>query len=237
MALVSLVHEGRGWHSACELLDLLHLPLECVAVVGILWEAHGAHHEALLVRHCEARLHAEFIGLVCLSLGDALDLGRMQAVDLALRRALLREDQVRQDQRALVLLEACVVDLPLDVTHRPNRHGLQALQNLLGPLELLGLRMATVLAEAPIHEFSVALPELDAFGPSNAQHGRVHLPIQAGIDRMLNGLGLYRCVHDDLLKVLLCDRARGLPRLDRGLEQLLHAFLTDALPPARHLRG
>ena len=91
MTLVSLVHEGRSWHLTCELLDLLQLAFQRVAVVGVLGATHGTHDKAFLVRHRQARFHAEFVGLVRLSLRDALDLGRMQAVDLPPRRALLRE--------------------------------------------------------------------------------------------------------------------------------------------------
>jgi hypothetical protein len=40
------------------MLDLIELPFERVAVVRVLGVTHGAHHETLLVRHCEARLHA-----------------------------------------------------------------------------------------------------------------------------------------------------------------------------------
>ena len=61
------------------------------------------------------------------------------------------------------------------------------------------------------------------------------LPIQAGIRRMLNRFRLHRRVHDDLLETLLRDRTRGLSHRDRGLQQLLHTLLADALAPTRHL--
>lgn len=53
---------------------------------------------------------------------------------------------------------------------------------------------------------------------------------------MLDRLRLYRRVHNHLLKAPLRDRLRGLARLDRDLEELLHPLLTNALPPPRHLR-
>ena len=94
-----------------------------------------------------------------------------------------------------------------------------------------------MLADAPFHELPVTLAKLDVLGSRDAQHGRMDLPIQAGIRRMLNRLGLHGRVHDDLLETLIGDRAGCLPRINRGLKQHLHALLSDPLPPARHLRG
>lgn len=130
-----------------------------------------------------------------------------------------------------------VRELPLHIPLHPARHGLQAAEHLPGPLELPGLCMPSVLSEAPLHEHAIALPQPDALGFRDPQHGGMDLPVQPRVCRVLDCLRLHRRVHDDLLEAALRDDARGLPRADRGLKQLLHAFLADAAPPACHLRG
>ena len=164
--VVSLVHERGGWHLARQPLDLFELAFERVPVVRILWAAHGAHDKTFLVRYRQARLDAEFIGLVRFPLRDALHLGRMQAVDLPARRALLREDQLGKDQRALVLLEGRIINLPLNVPHHPACHGLQIPKHLPRTLELLGLRVASMLADAPFHALAVTLASLMPSAPA-----------------------------------------------------------------------
>ena len=71
---------------------LLELRGEDVAVVRIAREAPGAHHQPRLVRDRQADLDAEFVGLACLALADALDFRRVQRVELVLVVALLRAD-------------------------------------------------------------------------------------------------------------------------------------------------
>jgi hypothetical protein len=66
--LVPLVHEGGGGHLACELLDLIELAFERLAIIRILRAANGAHREPLVGCYGEAGLHAELGGLVRLPL-------------------------------------------------------------------------------------------------------------------------------------------------------------------------
>jgi hypothetical protein len=53
---------------------------------------------------------------------------------------------------------------------------------------------------------------------------------------MLNGFRLHRGVHHDHSHLFLRDRLRSQPRFDRQLQQSLHTFCSDALPPSRNLR-
>ena len=63
-----------------------------MAVEGVTREASVAHHQTLLVRHGQADLHTELVGLECLARADALDLGCVQRVELVLVKALLGAD-------------------------------------------------------------------------------------------------------------------------------------------------
>ncbi len=235
MGLVASVHEGGLGDLTGEPFDLVELALQGVAVIGVIREGLDAHDETLLVGHGQAHLHPELVRLVGLALGDALHLGGMEAVDLALGEALLGEDLLRQDEGAFVGLEGLITHLPFDIPHHSACHGLQGSQDLPGPAVLLGLGMATMLLIGPGHQFSVALAKGDAFLFGNAEHGGVDLPVEPGIGRMLHGLGLHRRVDDDLLQAALGDDASLHPCRDRCLEQLLNALLANALAPAGHL--
>lgn len=237
MALVSLVHKGGGWDLARDPLHLVELALQRVTVEGIARAAHGAHHEAFLVRRGETGLHPELIRSVRLPLRDALHLGCVQAVDLAFGLPGLGQDELRENQRPPVPRIPLVRELPLHIPLHPSSHGLQAAEHLPGPFELTRLRVPSVLPEPPLHELPVALPELDALGLRDPQHRPVDLLVQPRVRRMLDRLRLHRCVHDDLLEAALRDGACDLPRRDRRLQQLLHALLADAATPPRHLRG
>jgi len=159
----------------------------------------------------------------------------MQAVDLVLRLPLLAQDQLGQEHDALVPVEGRVIHLALHVPHDPACHGLQAPKRLPGPLELLGLHVPAVLAEAPLHQLPVALAKVQILGCRDPEHGPVHLPVQPRVRRMLNGLGLHGGIDDHLLEAALCDGPASLPRLDREAQQLLHTCFPDPLSPARHL--
>ena len=71
---------------------LLQLLGQRVAVVGVARQAARTDHQALLGRDGHADLHAELVGLAGLALADALDLRRMQRVQLVLVLGALRAD-------------------------------------------------------------------------------------------------------------------------------------------------
>ena len=235
VALVPLVHEGGVGDTAREAFHLIELPLQCVAIERIAWAGLDAHAEAFLVGDSQAHLDAELVGAVRLPFPDALHLGGMQAVELVLRLPLLAQDQFRQDQRPLVALEPCIIQLPLHIPEHLAGHGLQAPQHPLRTLELIGFHVSAVLAESPHHQIPVALPKVQILCLCDPEHGRMHLPVQPGICRMLDGLRLHRGIDDHLLEAALRDGPAPLPGFDRETEQFLHARLADPLPPPRHL--
>ena len=125
MPLVSAVNAGVDRNLARESPDLIELPFQGVAVVGVVRAGVDADYEACLVRDSEAGLHPEFIGAVSLPLGESLHFGGMQAVDLALGEPILAEDELCPDHGPLVSLKGGVGHLPLGIPHHPARHDLQ----------------------------------------------------------------------------------------------------------------
>ena len=67
-----------------------------MAVIGVTGEGARAQHQAMLVGDHHRALDAEFVGLACLALADALNLGRMQGVKLVLVALLLGADGLEQ---------------------------------------------------------------------------------------------------------------------------------------------
>ena len=237
MALVSAIHKGLGRNLARQALHLIQLFVQRVPIVGIACAGANADDEALFVGHGQTDLYAELVGPVRLSLADALHFWCMQAVDLLLRLPGLAQDQFCEDHHAPMSLERFLRELSLHVAHHAPSHGFQAAQHLLRSLELLRLHVATMLLKGPIHQLPVALTQIQALLLCNAKHGRMHLPIEPRVRRMLHRLGLDGRIHDHLLEAALRDGFRCLARQDRDLEQLLDSGFPDPLTPAGHLSG
>ena len=79
--------------------DLLDSLVQGVAVVGVAGHGAHAHDEAFLEHGGQADLGAELVGRGCLALRDALDLGRVQGVELAFVLGALRQDTARTGEQ------------------------------------------------------------------------------------------------------------------------------------------
>ena len=110
---------------------------------------------------------AEFVGLARLALADALDLGRMQRVELVLVKALLRADALGALQQGLQRAQCrrtgwlhrrrtagsdslglCTL-LALHFAHHHSKNRALALDDLLQALELLGMALQAALGQRP----------------------------------------------------------------------------------------
>ena len=88
-----LVHEAPGGLETAQ-----QRPVQGMAIVRIARQGVTGDNEVAAQRRRHADLHAEFIRLARLALADALDLRRVQAVQLAPILALLLQQAVRQSQ-------------------------------------------------------------------------------------------------------------------------------------------
>jgi len=79
--------------------DLLQCRSQGVAVIGIAGKAAGADNETAIDGGGEADLGAEFVSHPGLALGDAVDLGLVQGIDLALALRGLLEQATDQPER------------------------------------------------------------------------------------------------------------------------------------------
>src|SRR5260221_4986510 len=96
----------------------------------------------------DAHLDAELVGPVRLALADALDLRRVQGIDLAAAlAALLFQHAPGQEQRSHERLPQNLIpdDVPLDVADDAAKIGLELAQALVGALELMGVGVTLVL--------------------------------------------------------------------------------------------
>ena len=113
----------------------------------------------------DADLDAELVGLVRLALADALDLGRVQAVDLgAALAAFLIAHPPRQAQQPgeRGLERGIAVDLAGNVADDAAEIGLELAQGLFGAVELAGMGVALVLDEGELADPRIGLAQLDA---------------------------------------------------------------------------
>ncbi len=192
------------------------------------------------MRDGQARLHTELVGLARLALSDALNFRRVQRVRLALVLGLLGADalgalQPRCQLRAGRLGHRAQLARDLAEEHPEDRA--LAAQHGAHALELLG--MAVPGGTAAQH-FALALVghlqrDARAFGQAHEllsrdlQQPRVH--------GVRDCLLLHGGVHDHALELGSLHRLDGRRRLDRGLEQLLHAGFAQDLAKAADLRG
>lgn len=103
---------------------------------------------AAMNRGGDADLGPELIGLVCLALADAFDLGGAQAVDLGTAlAAILPVDAASQMQRPGKPRRQIFLafDLTLDVSDHAAELGLERPERLAGALELTGMGVTLVL--------------------------------------------------------------------------------------------
>src|SRR5262249_29798084 len=142
---------------------------------------------AALERGGDAHLDAELIGFVRLSLADAFDLWRVQAVDLwaALPTLLIAHPTGKVEHPGELSLEKVVVhDLAFDVADDTTKKGLELAQRPLGALELAGVGVTLMLDELDLADPRIGLTQHDTelLGkPDQLLPGPVH---QLGVGRV-----------------------------------------------------
>ena len=97
-SLVTPIHNHRLRMLPGEDADLLERFFQRVPVVRIARHRAHPHNESFLERGRHRYLHAELIGRSCLAFRDALNLRRVERVELVLVLGLLRQDPLRPIQ-------------------------------------------------------------------------------------------------------------------------------------------
>ena len=122
---------------------------EGVAVEGIAVQCLGMQHELAALgrgdRGGDRDLAAELVGRAGFALADALDLGRVQRIDLGAALAVILEadpDGQSEQVARSVLKRRIAGDLAADVADDPAEPGAQELELAPGPLELMGVGIA-----------------------------------------------------------------------------------------------
>ena len=156
-------------------LDLRDHGRERVAVVGVAGQRLGVGDElaapGAIERGGERDLDAELIGPMGLALADALDLGRVQRIDLlsALMLALLAHPAGQHQRMGEDALQfGLALDLAHDVANDPAEIGADRPQRPVGALELLGVGVALMGDQRMFADPLVGLAQLDARLPGPA---------------------------------------------------------------------
>ena len=154
---------------------------------------------------------------------------------LVLVVTLLPVESVRQGEE-FAELASWFGSLPLDVPHHPAQKGPQLAGAPSGPLELLGVRVATLLMEKLLAGSNVRLPELDAVGLSLLDQPLAHTVVQPSVGGKPNVLLLHRGVDVDSLELTRLHRFQLQACLQRLTQQLLGSRLPDTSAPPGHAR-
>ena len=185
-------------------------------------------------------LAAELVGRPGLALADALDLGRVQGIDLgaALAMILVAHLDGEIEQRAEARLELGIaVDLAADVADEAAEPGAQELERPAGPLELMGVGVAPDHDGGALGHPQIALAQRHALALGE-RHQLLDRPVhEPRVGRMRDRLGLHRGVHHHPLQVLGLDRAGLVRHRQALLEQGHELLLAQALAPARQRRA
>src|SRR6476661_7971169 len=146
---IALVAVDAADGNPCKPFEIGDDGTERMAVVRVAMQGFGMQHELPAFGRSGWRsdrdLAAELVGGTGLSFADALNLGRVQRIDLrpALTLLLMAHTQRQIEQRAEAVFERCVaLDLAADVTDDAAEPRVQELQLPPGPLELMGMRIA-----------------------------------------------------------------------------------------------
>ena len=211
-----------------------------MAVEGVAGEAACTHDQPALVRHRQADLHAELVGLAGLPLADAFNFGRVQGVQLVLVVRTLAADAFGTFQPGPELVLRRLHERRHLALHLAQQHAQDralAAHHLAQSLELLGMGIA---AGAPPQALALALVrhlELQACSLGQAGNlGPRHFQ-QPAVRRVGDGLLLHRGVDCHALQLDGLDRLHRDRRLDGRLEQLLHPGFTQHASEAPDLSG
>ena len=197
---------------------------------------------ALRLRHRggDADLAAELVRRPRLAFADALDLRRMQGIDLApaLAPVLVADPLGQPQQRREGPAQALVVGgLARDVADHPAEPGAEEAKRPAGALELVGMDVAPDHDRRPLGHPQVALAQLDPM-PLGQRHqldqGAMHQP---RVGRMGDGLGLDGGVDRHPLQVLRSQRSGLVGDGQALLKQRREMLLTQTLPPAGQRRA
>ena len=192
MAAIAAVDDGQIRALVGQDFHLFHRRAEGMTVVGVARKAEHADHEALVQRGGDADLAAELIADARLALGDAVDPGLMQGVDLVGPLGLLVQ-QLRDlcelgDDPMPQVSFGDVIEVAAQIAHDTARIALQPFQCFAHALELLGMGIAANLQRQPRAKAGVGLTQLLP-GLLRQRHQLIARPlVKAGICRMGNVL-------------------------------------------------
>jgi hypothetical protein len=147
-----------------------------------------------------AHLDAELIGFVSLAFPDALDLGRMQRINLPTALALaliLHPASERERQREDLGKLGPAGNLADEVADDAPEHGPNAPQGPVRALELLGVGVALVPDQRDLAHPHIGLAQHDAVLLGQAHQALAGPMPQLGVGRKGDRFLLHGCVDDD----------------------------------------
>jgi hypothetical protein len=194
------------------------------------------HHDVRMSRATRGDHPIKLLRRSGLAFCDALDLRRMQRVQLVRILATLGVKPASQREPVSQSCGHRVAGLSLDVTNHAPEPAAQLPQLPSHPTELLRMGVAARLLLGTGTDERVTLSQLGPVGLRFVDELLARPVQQSAVGRMRDRFRLNRRVHHDRRQARLADRAAALGRLDRLGQQPLDAFLADSLAPANQAR-
>jgi hypothetical protein len=184
----------------------------------------------------DAHLDAELVGPVCLALADALDLWRVQGIDLATAlAALLFKHAPGEIQRPHERFPQNLNpgNVPLDVANDPAEIGLELAQAPVGAFELMGMGVTLVRDQCQLADPSIGLAQAHAELLSQAHQPLARPVQQLGVGREHHRLRLHRGVDHNTGEVGRLHCFRPGRHRQALLQQRLKLLFPHPLAPTR----
>ena len=244
VAAIALVDMDAAGFDPGQLLQLGDDRPQRVAVERIAVQRLGMEHELTAFRLGRRRrdrhLAAELVRGSGLALADALDLGRMQRIDLRATLTMILEPHPagQGEQVGEALCERIVPgDLAADVADHPAEPDAQELQFAPGALELVGMGVAADHDRRPLGHPPIALPQRHIVASRQIDQLLDRAVAEPRVGRVRDRLRLHRGVDHHALEIA----GRQRPGLVRHRQALLdqghQLLLAQPLAPMRQRRA
>src|SRR5262245_61443651 len=182
----------------------------------------------------------ELVRRARLAAADALDLGRVQRVDLwpALTLLLMANPQREIEQRAKAVFERCVaLDLAANITDDASKPRAQKLQFPPRAFELVGMRVAPHHDGGALGQAQIALAQLNALALGQLHQLLDRAMGEPGVGRMRDRLLLHSGIYRNPFEIFGVDRPGAVGHREALLQQRGDLLLTQPLAPARERRA
>src|SRR5262249_36040936 len=226
VAAIAVVAMDAADRDTCKLFEIGDDGAESMAIIWVAVQRLGVKHELPALgrgdRSGNRDLATELVRRARLASADALDLGRVQRVDLwpALTLLLMANPQREIEQRAKAVFERCVaLDLAANITDDASKPRAQKLQFPPRAFELVGMRVAPHHDGGALGQAQIALAQLNALALGQLHQLLDRAMGEPGVGRMRDRLLLHSGIYRNPFEIFGVDRPGAVGHREALLQQ------------------